>query len=384
MPASNGTLTRSFRKPGGGEHVIVVEPPEDRPLHDQIAFVQSRYAAARHALGLAPGTALFRRLFVSDIINQAELLGTAGFQRDPDGSPVAVSMIQQPPLSRAKISLLAYHVDTVAGCAKTRISDHDVIVERGGLDHLYTGCLCAAAGAAPDAAGQTRDVFGQLTRTLENLGGTLRDNCMRTWLFLKDVDIFYQDMVGSRSEIFRQEGLTMDTHYIASTGIEGACRHRYDVVAMDAYSVLGLQTGQVSYLNDFDRLCPTADYNVTFERGTRIAYADRAHVLISGTASIDRAGRIVHPGDVALQLDRAMSNVGALLQAGGAGFESLMYLIVYLRDPADAPIVRAVLESRFPHLPLSIVQGAVCRPEWLVEVEGIAITGSENPAMPQF
>ena len=58
---------------------------------------------------------------------------------------------------------------------------------------------------------------------------------------------------------------------------------------MDAYSILDLASEQVSYLNDFDRLCPTTDYNVTFERVTRVAYADRSHHFISGTASIDRA-----------------------------------------------------------------------------------------------
>ena len=60
---------------------------------------------------------------------------------------------------------------------------------------------------------------------------------------------------------------------------------------MDAYSLLGLQPEQVSYLNDFDRLCATKDYDVTFERGTRIAYADRTHHFISGTASIDTSRR---------------------------------------------------------------------------------------------
>ena len=118
---------------------------------------------------------------------------------------------------------------------------------------------------------------------------------MRTWIYVKDVDVFYQEMVAARTALFEQHGLTRDTHYIASTGIEGACAHRYDMVLMDAYSILGLQPGQVSYLNDFDLLCATKDYNVTFERGTRIAYADRAHHFISGTASIDTAGKVVHP-----------------------------------------------------------------------------------------
>ena len=76
-------------------------------------------------------------------------------------------------------------------------------------------------------------------------------------------------MVEARTELFARHGLTRETHYLASTGIEGSCSHRYDTVLMDAYSILGLAPQQVSYLNDFDRLCATKDYNVTFERGTR-------------------------------------------------------------------------------------------------------------------
>ena len=141
---------------------------------------------------------------------------------------------------------------------------------------------------------------------------------MRTWIYVKDVDFFYQDLVTARTALFEQHGLTRDTHYIASTGIEGACSHRYDTVLMDAYSILGLKPEQVSYLNDFDRLCATKDYDVTFERGTRIAYSDRAHHFISGTASIDATGVVVHPGDVRRQLERTVLNVDSLLRSGGA------------------------------------------------------------------
>ncbi len=140
----------------------------------------------------------------------------------------------------------------------------------------------------------------------------------------------------------------------------------------------------MSFLNDFDRLCATKDYNVTFERGTRIAYSDRAHYFISGTASIDTAGRVVHPGDVLKQLDLALTNVEALLHSGSAGLDDMMHLIVYLRDPSDYAPVRCVLSARFPGLPVIIVQGAVCRPEWLIEVECIAVTANDEPALPAF
>ena len=241
-----------------------------------------------------------------------------------------------------------------------------------------------ARDSPASAAAQTRALFADLIGTLGAQGGTLRDHCIRTWVYLKDVDVFYRDMVDSRRELFAEQGLTGATHFIASTGIEGACAHRHDLVALDAYSILGLVPGQISYLNDFDRLCPTKDYNVTFERGTRIAYADRAHLFISGTASIDRAGAVVHPGDTLRQLDHTLANIAALLRAGGAGLDDLMHILVYLRDPTDHARVAGYLGRRFPGLPTLVVHGPVCRPEWLVEVEGIAVAPNDAPGLPSF
>jgi enamine deaminase RidA (YjgF/YER057c/UK114 family) len=153
---------------------------------------------------------------------------------------------------------------------------------------------------------------------------------------------------------------------------------------MDAYSNLDLASGQVSYLNDLDRLCPTIKYDVTFERGTRVAYADRAHCFISGTASIDNMGQVVHPGNVMRQLERTLDNIDALLKSGSAALADMMYLIVYLRDPSDFEAVDSYLRERFPFQPMFIVQGAVCRPGWLVEVEGIAVTSNDDRNLPGF
>jgi enamine deaminase RidA (YjgF/YER057c/UK114 family) len=298
---------------------------------------------------------------------------------------VAVSVVQQPPLPGGKVALLAYHVDGYATVTKRRLSPRQVLLEKGGLGHLWSTGLCAGNHSpVVSAADQTRAVFDELLETLSAHGGTLADHCVRTWLYLRDVDIFYQDLVDARTALFDRHGLTRDTHYLASTGIEGTCGCRYDVVTMDAYSILGLAPAQVTYLNDFDRLCATKDYDVTFERGTRIGYADRAHHLISGTASIDGTGAVVHPGDVLRQLEHALENVDALLQSGASGLDDMMHLTVYLRDPSDTSRVGGLLRERFGSLPTLVLQGPVCRPEWLVEIEGVAVAANDEPALPRF
>ncbi len=318
-------------------------------------------------------------------MNQAAILRDSALFRSSLDNPVAVSLVQQTPLPGAKIALLAYHVVGGTPVVKRRLAPNHLLVERHGARHLWTTGLCAGEGVAEASpALQTRALFADLIGAIEGEGGTLRDHCVRTWIYVKDVDVFYQGMVASRGAVFAAQGLTGDTHFIASTGIEGACAHRYDLVAMDAYSNLDLEARQISYLNDFDLLCATKDYNVHFERGTRIAYEDRAHHFISGTASIDKHGAVVHPGDVLSQLGHALGNVEGLLRSGAAALGDLMHLTVYLRDPTDFARVHTYLGERLPGVPTIIVQGAVCRPQWLVEVEGIAIAAQDAPDLPAF
>ena len=383
-----GYTARSFTGAGGAkETFLCLQAAPGGRFEDQLRDLAARYAVAQQELDLDPAGAVFRRVFVSDALNQADTVAASPLARGPAGAPVAVSIVQQAPLSvpGIKLALLAYHVDSAATEARRQLSPHHILIERNGLGHLWSTRLCAHAdGGTVSAAAQTEAVFDALLDALEGQGGRLAEQCVRTWLYMKDVDVFYADMVTRRSEIFARHGMTADTHYIASTGIEGACAHRCDVVAMDAYSVLGLRADQVRYLNDFDRLCPTKTYNVTFERATRVGFADRAHLFISGTASIDRFGQVVHKGDVLRQLDRALENVGALLADGGGRLQDMMHLLVYLRDPADAAAIEGRLATVLPGVPRLLVQGAVCRPEWLVEVEGIAAVPQHAPALPSF
>lgn len=373
-----------YSSTGGSEHYISVSAPTHLSLKGQLDCIRDHYVEAQKSLGLADDTAVFRRLFVSDAINQTATVRDSALFREPADSPVAVSIVQQPPLPGAKIALLAYHVGN-ADMTKRRLSPHHMIVEKGGLRHLWSTGLCAGANDVPSSsASQTWQVFSDLIGTLSRNGGSLVDHCIRTWLYIKDVDIFYRDMVESRGTIFRQHGLTEKTHYIASTGIEGACAHQYDLVLMDAYSGLDLVPGQTSYLHDLEHLCPTKNYNVHFERGTKISYADRAHHFISGTASIDKDGKVVYPGNVVKQLERALANVDGLLASGGADIDDMMHFLVYLRDVSDYRRVRDCLSERYPLIPTIFVEAPVCRPEWLVEVEGIAIKANNAPDLPSF
>ena len=127
------------------------------------------------------------------------------------------------------------------------------------------------------------------------------------------------------------------------------------------------------YLYAPTHLNPTYEYGVTFERGTVMEYGDRAHVFLSGTASINNKGEVVHVGNIVKQTERMWENVGVLLEEGGASFDDVMQIIVYLRDVCDYPTVKEMFARRFPDTPKVITLAPVCRPTWLIEMECIAV-----------
>ena len=102
---------------------------------------------------------------------------------------------------------------------------------------------------------------------------------------------------------------------------------------LDNYAVIGIDPKkQVKHLYAPTHLNPTYEYGVSFERGTRVDYGDRRQVFISGTASIDNKGNILHVGDIRKQTERMWENVDALLKEAECGFDDVSQMIVYLTE----------------------------------------------------
>mgnify|MGYP001229702888 FL=1 len=92
----------------------------------------------------------------------------------------------------------------------------------------------------------------------------------------------------------------------------------------------------------------------------------------------------MHVGDVVKQTERAFENVAALLADGGGKLSDLMYALVYLRDLSDAAVVRDYLDTVVSEIPCILLAAPVCRPQWLVEIEGVAIAPNDDPTLPAF
>ena len=153
---------------------------------------------------------------------------------------------------------------------------------------------------------------------------------------------------------------------------------------MDNYAIAGIHKEQVHYLYAPTHLNRTSDYGVSFERGTYVDYADRRHVFISGTASINNKGEVMYPKDIVKQTHRMWENVEALLKEADCTFDDVSEMVVYLRDIADNDIVKELYEERFHGKPYVIVHAPVCRPGWLIEMECMAIKKISNPEYAAF
>ena len=342
----------------------------------RLTYVQQLEAVMNAYHGLLdqfPDTqAVFKRYFLSDAANQADDIVVA------DMTDCAKSIIQQAPLDGTKIALLVYLMSNVqTGMTKSGLYE----VRHGDFRHLYNA---SAHNLAANSEYQMRLLFNEYIMQLAEEGCTLSDNCIRTWLFVNDIDLNYGGVVRARNQVFFTQGLTVHTHFIASTGIGGRQGDPNVLSQMDNYAIAGIKPEQIHYLYAPTHLNRTSDYGVSFERGTYIDYADRRHVFISGTASINNKGEILFPKDVEKQTRRMWENVEALLKEADCSYDDVSEMIVYLRDVADYELVRSLFEERFPDKPYVIVHAPVCRPGWLVEMECMAVKANNNPELPTF
>lgn len=352
-------------------HAIVSLENKFQNAAKQYQNIEEAIERLRDTNNLKNSTLVLKRYFVSDSVNQTKFL-------TDHKTITAVSIVQQPPLNGTKVSVWLYFVSD----SKLSVDASGTrVLERPHFTHLFNTQL---QKPLKDEYAETKYIFNSYSKSLNEYNCTLKDNCIRTWIYVQGVDIHYAKMVTARTECFDQEGLTVDTHYIASTGIEGRYLHPESLVLMDAYAIKGIEQEQISYLYAPTHLNPTYEYSVTFERATAVDYGDRRHIYISGTASIDNKGEIVHPTDITKQTERTVENIQVLLAEADSKMEDVSKMIVYLRDTADYELVSDYMEKHYADIPKVMVWAPVCRPGWLIEIECIAIKSIDNKQFANF
>ena len=364
-----------FEVPEGvNEYHVMIRMTDPRLTYtEQVEAVLTAYTHLVEG-ELKGSCAVFKRFFLSDAANQADYLLTM----HAEDSDCSLSIVEQPPLDGTKVAMWVY---LQKGVQTKALSNGIYEVKHGDYRHLW---MAGAFNQASNSEYQMRLLFNDYVMQLLENGCSLANNCIRTWLYVQNVDVNYAGVVKARNEVFATQNLTDKTHFIASTGIAGRHANPKVLVQMDAYAVDGVKQEQIHYLYAPTHLNPTYEYGVSFERGTYVDYGDRRQVFISGTASINNKGEIVHPGDIRKQTLRMWENVETLLKEAECTFDHIGHLLVYLRDIADYTVVKEMFEERFPNTPKVFLLAPVCRPGWLIEMECMAVKAIHNVQYPVY
>ena len=269
-------------------------------------------------------------------------------------SSVATTLeIEQPPLDEGARLLVGVHATVSSAPPEAGLR----------LDHA------TVAGEGEGALAQTRSAFERAEGLLAEAGLDFPD-VVRTWLHLRDIDADYDALNEGRRAFFESRGIDPPP---ASTGIGGgpADPSRALCLGFEARRRSGAAAPVVMHAATLNE---APEYGADFVRGLRVPDRNATTIHVSGTASVDEAGRTAHPGDFDAQAERMLLNVQTLLEGQGAGFGDIVYAITYLKNRADADRLRAALAAAgFEGFPHALVEAPVCRPDLLCETEAIAL-----------
>ena len=128
------------------------------------------------------------------------------------------------------------------------------------------------------------------------------------------------------------------------------------------------QKSSVRFLNR----APAGYSHVVEARGGRTLY-------IAGQLALDADGNLVGAGDFRAQIKQVFANLNARLEEAGATFKDVVKLNYYLTDASDLQALREARDSYVnqaaPPASTLVVVKQLVRPEYLCEVEAIAVVG---------
>jgi enamine deaminase RidA (YjgF/YER057c/UK114 family) len=382
-PAS---IARRFTGPEADEIFLVCRParPADTVdgqatsvLQALLKLLASHGASYDHVVG---ETVFFRHIREDLGVFLETRRRVLGDPARRSGAPPSMTLVEQPPLGhRGCLELSAHAVIprrpdacsawTVSG-ASPRGGDahrrlHGRCVRLADQTHFLAGNVHGTGGTAFDEA---YGLFASADALLRQAEMTFRD-VVRTWIYVRDIDRDYAELNRARTTFFREQGITA---HPASTGIGGGssidgCDFSMSLLALRSSRPLRIEVMSSPTLNE------ASAYGSDFSRGLRVEEANRITLHVSGTASVDEAGRTIHAGNFDAQVGRMLTNVSSLLEAQGASFRDVVSAVTYLKRPADATRLRGLFRDRgFVGFPTVLVQAPICRPDLLCETEATA------------
>jgi enamine deaminase RidA (YjgF/YER057c/UK114 family) len=310
-----------------------------------------------------------------------------------------ITYVHQPPCDGAALAIEAWAI----GGGQVRIrrpAPGIVATTYNGLKWVQCGDIVPRVSGGVYA--QALDGFKQM-RALVERGGLPFDRVLRTWLYLGDIvgpegdTQRYKELNRARTDFYRDvrfgQKLLMPgvkhSIYPASTGIgmsDKALVMSCLALDSDREDVFIRPLENPQQTPAYEYAAAYSPKSPKFSRAMALMLGEHVITWVSGTASIvDSESK--HIGDPAAQTEQTIDNIERLIsrenfERHGLGnaratAADLAKVRVYVKRPEDYRKCREVCERRFPNVPAVYTVADVCRPELLVEIEGLAFSRRE-------
>lgn len=216
-------------------------------------------------------------------------------------------------------------------------------------------------------AEQTRLVLERMNALLGGLGLNFR-HVVRTWFFLDDILRWYDTFNRARTEFFQRQELlgSMPASTAVGPRLEGEPLILSGLLALEPRSTLTTVQSVPSPAqgNAFD-------YGSAFSRAVEVTWPRGKQLYVSGTASINGAGRTLHAGHLSAQMAETLRIISQLLDSRGMSFDDVTQAVCYVARGRDANSARLLAAEHFPRR-ISTLTATICRPDLDVEIELVA------------
>ena len=303
--------------------------------------------------------------------------------------PPPASFVAHPPERRRRAALEAEVISARIPGLRVRRKSLDglpyIVVEGPGFREVH-GAGLASDGRGGDTSSRAKQAFDRMSAVLRRERLTF-GHVVRQWNYIEDI-VGLRTVRGKRCQNYQafNDVRTLfygrsdfPSGYPAATGIgQAAGGVILEFTALEAPA--GVRIVPLSNPRQVDAHrygvgvlvgSPITEMpdktSPKFERAKLLARGRSRLVYVSGTAAV-LGQKSVGRGNVEAQTRTTVRNIAALSGP-------LSYLRAYVKRAADIPKVRRVCERAFGPIPALYVRADVCRPELLVELEGIKFIG---------
>ncbi|MBR6437067.1 MAG: hypothetical protein IKS45_11210 [Thermoguttaceae bacterium] len=339
-------------------------------------------------------------LFLADISQEDEFIEVLK-KHYGDDCPI-FEIIPQAPVTGAAYAIEAWGLSASSSdkISVKRTSDQLSTVSYSGLDWTHV-VNCRPTVSDELVYPKSYSCFEELQKQFNQLDISFED-VIRIWIYLGDIvgpegeTQRYKELNRARTDFFGDKkfcrkyplGTSDFDAYPASTGIGSDGKNvilaGLSIHSSAANNLIAVPLENPQQTSAFNYGITYSPQSPKFARALGVEYDDGGVIFISGTASIiDSESRFI--GKPARQASCTLDNIACLIDKTncrehgfdrlGAELNQLAFLRVYIKRPEDYEEIAEVCRKRCgDSVPMVFTVTDVCRPELLVEMEGIVYT----------